>query len=146
MKLPQSRLCRALPLTLLLSALAGCVSTPSAPSGPANVFVSDAGIVTYLGASCAMDQLPRRLARSGIGANREIRIHLKDPRNQTQLCNQMVAVLTQNGYRYILFQSATRMLTETEEDSLPGLPPQRHVESLVVTNELHIRAESPNQK
>ncbi len=139
-------LCRTLALTLLLSAFAGCVSTPSAPPGPANVFVNEAGIVTYLGASCTIDQLPRRLARSDISADQEIRVHLNDPRSQAQLRSQIVVVLARNGYRRILFQSATRMMAETEEASRPGLSPQRHVESMVVTNELHFRAVSPNQK
>jgi len=114
-----------LALVLVLAGVAGCVSTPKSVA-PAHVFVTAAGRVNYLGASCEPDQLPARLARDGVGSAQEIRVHMEDVRN-TQLRKRIAAGLLQKGFTHVLFVAAPRASAEIVGE--PGahieMPPEK---------------------
>lgn len=99
-------------LALLLAA-AGCVSTPSSPIGKEYVHVNAAGVITYRDATCTLEQLPARLAHSGVSTDEEIRIYLPDVRD-AQLRGQLTAVLARKMYRRILFLSTPHASSEVE--------------------------------
>lgn len=101
---------RGFALVLMLTALSGCVSTPKI-AAPAHVFVTAAGMANYRGASCAPNQLPARLVRSGVEPAQEIRVHMEDIRNMP-LRNQIAAGLLQKGFKHVLFVAAPRASSE----------------------------------
>jgi hypothetical protein len=99
-----------LTLVLALAGLSGCVTTPKS-TAPAQVFVTAAGTVNYLGASCSPDQLAARLDRDDVEPAQEIRVHMEDIHN-AQLRNRIAAGLIQKGYKRILFIAAPRASAE----------------------------------
>jgi len=119
------KLRRVFALGLVLAGLSGCVTTTQS-TAPAHVFVTAAGTINYLGASCAPDQLPARLAHNGVGSTQEIRIHMEDTRN-TQLRSRIAAGLLLKGYKRILFVAAPRASAEIvgEPGAHVEMPPEK---------------------
>ena len=68
-------------------------------------------MVTYRDSQFRAEQLPGRLAKSGVSVDQEIRLHVEDTR-QTGLMAQLRDVLLRNGYKHILFVTETRAMSE----------------------------------
>ena len=113
-------------LALLLTGLAGCVTT-STSTAPVHVLVTSKGVVNYLGAQFGADQLPSRLSRAGVGKQQEIRVHMEDIRN-TRLMSQLYNGLHNKGYARVLFQDEPRATSEVsgEPDTRTEAPVPRN--------------------
>jgi hypothetical protein len=100
-------LLRLAPLVLLLT---GCASVPRTTT-PLHISVSATGVVTYRNTQCQADQLPARLAKSGVSVDQDLRLHMEDTR-QTRLMAQLRDALLRSGYKHFLFQTERRALSE----------------------------------
>ena len=117
MILHAKHMCRAgrLVLTALtVLALAGCVTStpkPKAQLAAVHILVSPAGIATYAGEHFGADQIPARLAKTGVEKTQDIRIHMADIHN-THLMAQIYNSLHSKGYLHVLFQDELRASSE----------------------------------
>lgn len=98
-------------VTLALAAATGCVSTPRI-TGPVNVFVTAKGVATFRGEQFGADLLPRRLSRSGVEPEQEIRVHLEDVHNNKRLMTQIHNDLRLKGFTHILILDEPRASSE----------------------------------
>jgi hypothetical protein len=103
--------CALLLLAPLLLFPAGCASTPRAGAPPVHITVGADGMLTYGAQQFRTEQLPERLSRSGVSKEQDIRLHLADARQTTQLA-QLRDVLLRSGYTHFFFLTERRATSE----------------------------------